>query len=109
MYNESEVKEASLVYFNGDELATNVFMTKYCLRDNKGNFMEKTPDDMHRRIASEMARIEKKFIGPSLTEEEVFEYLENFKYIVNPNTNEKHLIDSEEGQKLFAIYQKLKK
>jgi ribonucleoside-diphosphate reductase alpha chain len=82
MYNESEVKEASLAYFNGDDLATNVFMTKYCLRDKKGNFMEKTPDDMHRRIAKEFARIEKKFIGPALTEEEVFEYLENFKYVV---------------------------
>ena len=43
MFEESEVREATLEYFNGDELATNVFMTKYCLRDKKGNFMEKNP------------------------------------------------------------------
>ena len=82
MYNESEVKEATLDYFGGDELATNVFMTKYCLRDEKGNYAEKTPADMHRRIAREFARIEEKFVGPSLTEEEIYGYLENFKYIV---------------------------
>ena len=46
----NEVREATLEYFNGDELATNVFMTKYCLRDKKGNFVEKTPDDMHQAI-----------------------------------------------------------
>ena len=45
MYSESEVRESTLEYFDGDELATNVFMTKYCLRDNKGNFMERTPSD----------------------------------------------------------------
>ncbi len=60
MYNEDQVREATLDYFDGDELATNVFMTKYCLRDNKGNYVEKTPDDMHRRIASEFARMEGK-------------------------------------------------
>ena len=42
MYNEDQVREATLDYFDGDELATNVFMTKYCLRDNKGNYVEKT-------------------------------------------------------------------
>jgi len=82
MYNESEVRDATLVYFNGDDLATNVFMTKYCLRDKKGNFMEKTPDDMHKRIAKEFARIENKFGGSSITEEEIYSYLQNFKYVV---------------------------
>ena len=85
MYNEEEVREATLAYFNGDELATNVFMTKYCLRDEKSNFVEKTPDDMHKRIASEFARMEDKFIGRKsnhLTEEEIYSYLQNFKYIV---------------------------
>ena len=82
MYTEDDAREATLAYFNGDELATNVFITKYCLRNEKGVFLERTPDDMHRRMASEFARIEKKFIGPSLTEEEIFAYLENFKYIV---------------------------
>ena len=61
MYSESEVKEATLAYFAGDELATNVFMTKYCLRNEKGAFMERTPDDMHHRMSSEFARMETKF------------------------------------------------
>ena len=85
MYNEGEVREATLDYFDGDELATNVFMTKYCLRDNKGNYVEKTPDEMHHRIASEFARMEDKFIGRKsnhLTETEIYSYLQNFKYIV---------------------------
>ena len=82
MYNEGEVREATLDYFDGDELATNVFMTKYCLRDNKGNYVEKTPDDMHRRIASEFARIEGKFGGDHPTELEIYSYLKDFKYIV---------------------------
>ena len=82
MYNEDQVREATLDYFDGDELATNVFMTKYCLRDNKGNYVEKTPDDMHRRIASEFARMEDKFGENNLTESEIYSYLKNFKYIV---------------------------
>ena len=82
MYNEEQVREATLAYFDGDELATNVFMTKYCLRDNKGNYVEKTPDDMPRRIASEFARMEDKFGGNNLTETEIYSYLKDFKYIV---------------------------
>ena len=85
MFEENEVREATLEYFSGDELATNVFMTKYCLRDKKGNFVEKTPDDMHKRIASEFARMEDKFIGRKsnhLTEAHIYSYLKDFKYIV---------------------------
>jgi len=85
MYNESMVRDTTLDYFNGDELATNVFMTKYCLRDKKGTFMEKSPDDMHRRIAREFARIEDKFEcgkNAQLTQEEIYSYLKDFKYIV---------------------------
>jgi len=85
MFEESEVREATLEYFNGDELATNVFMTKYCLRDKKGNFMEKTPDAMHKRMATEFARMEDKFItrkSNHLTEAEIYSFLKNFKYIV---------------------------
>jgi len=85
MYSESDVREGTLAYFNGDELATNVFMTKYCLRDEKGNFVEKTPDDMHRRIASEFARMETKFSSESigaLSEDEIYGFLKDFKYIV---------------------------
>jgi ribonucleoside-diphosphate reductase alpha chain len=85
MFEESEVREATLEYFNGDELATNVFMTKYCLRDKKGSFMEKTPDDMHKRMAKEFARMEDKFIGRKsnhLTEKEIYSFLKGFQYIV---------------------------
>jgi ribonucleoside-diphosphate reductase alpha chain len=85
MYSETDVREATLAYFGGDELATNVFMTKYCLRDEKGNFAEKTPDDMHRRIAAEFARMETKFSSESisaLSEDEIYGFLKDFKYIV---------------------------
>ena len=86
MYSESEVRESTLEYFNGDELATNVFMTKYCLRDNKGNFMERTPDDMHKRLAKEFARMEDKFSSKDsthhLSEEEIYALLKNFRQIV---------------------------
>ena len=85
MFEENEVREATLEYFGGDELATNVFMTKYCLRDKKGNFIEKTPDDMHRRLAKEFARMEDKFItrkSNHLTEDAIYSFLQNFKYIV---------------------------
>ena len=70
-------------YFNGDELATNVWLTKYALKDNNGNIIEKTPDDMHKRLASEFARIESQFGGPrALSEEEIYSLLKDFKYIV---------------------------
>ena len=85
MYSQEQVKDASLEYFSGDELATNVFMTKYCLRDKKGNFMEKSPDDMHRRLAKEFARMEDKFItrkSNHLTEKEIYSFLKDFQYIV---------------------------
>ena len=82
MFEESEVQEATSAYFDGDELATNVFMTKYCLRDKKGRFVEKTPDDMHQRLAKEFARMEEKFGGSSLSEEEIYSLFKDFKYIV---------------------------
>jgi len=83
MYTEEQVREATLEYFKGDELATNVFMTKYCLKDREGNFQELTPRDMHKRLASEFARMETKFGGPrALTEERIFNHLDNFAYIV---------------------------
>jgi len=83
MYDEEEVGVATLDYFNGDELAKNVFMTKYCLKDRDGNLLERTPDAMHRRLSSEFARIEKKFGGKrALSEEEIYNFLKDFKYIV---------------------------
>ena len=77
MHSAEQVKEATLEYFNGDELATNVFMTKYCLKDKKGNLTELTPDDMHIRLAKEFARMEEKFGGPrALSCEEIYNLLE---------------------------------
>ncbi len=73
--------EASVEYFNGDELAASVFLSKYALKDSEGNLYEKTPTDMHRRIARELARIEKKYPG-ALEEDELFALLDRFKYIV---------------------------
>jgi len=83
MFDEDEVKEATLNYFNGDDLAANVWVTKYALKDKSGNFLEKTPDDMHRRIAKEFARIEEVLDGPrALSEDSIYEMLKNFDYIV---------------------------
>ena len=79
-YNKKEVTEASLEYFNSDELSTNVFF-KYCLQDDNGNYLEKTPDDMHRRLAKEFARIEAKYPNP-MSEEKIYSYLKDFKKIV---------------------------
>lgn len=79
-YSKNEVRDETLKYFNGDELATDVFF-KYCLQDRDGNFYEKTPDDMHRRLAREFSRIEKKYPN-SVDEEKIYYYLKDFKYIV---------------------------
>jgi len=70
-----------LDYFGGDELAARVWVTKYALKDSFGNLFEKTPDDMHRRIAREIARVENNYPNP-MSEDEVFELIRNFKYIV---------------------------
>ncbi|MDL2224355.1 adenosylcobalamin-dependent ribonucleoside-diphosphate reductase, partial [Bacteroidales bacterium OttesenSCG-928-M06] len=76
-----EAYKASLEYFNGDELAAKVFVNKYALKDAFGNIFEKTPADMHRRLASEIARIEKNYPNP-LSEQELFLLFDHFKYIV---------------------------
>lgn len=81
MYSENEVKSATLEYFNGDTLATDVWMKKYALKNKNDEYLEKTPDDMHRRLASEFHRVESKYPFP-LTEEEIFSALKDFKHIV---------------------------
>lgn len=81
IYSQNEVENASLEYFQGDELAARVWTTKYALKDSFGNIFEKTPDDMHWRLASEVARIEAKYPNP-LSKEELFELFRDFKYIV---------------------------
>jgi ribonucleoside-diphosphate reductase alpha chain len=83
MYSEEEVRAKTLEYFGGDELATNVFMTKYCLKDKQGNLTELTPDDMHVRMAKEFARMEAKFGGSdALSYEEIYELLRGFNKVV---------------------------
>jgi ribonucleoside-diphosphate reductase alpha chain len=81
VYSHDEAVDASIQYFNGDELAARVWANKYALKDSFGNLFEKTPDDMHRRLAREIHRIELKYKNP-LSEELLFSVLKNFKYIV---------------------------
>jgi len=83
MFDKTMVEKETLEYFGDDQLAKNVFLTKYCLKSKSGNFLEKTPDDMHRRLAKEFSRIENKFGSEgALTEEEIYGYLKRFRYIV---------------------------
>ena len=81
VYSYDQAFQAAVEYFNGDDLAANVWVNKYALKDSYGNIYERTPDDMHKRIASEIARIEAKYPNPK-TEEEIYKVLKNFKYIV---------------------------
>ena len=81
IYTQKEAEQASVSYFGGDELAARVWSTKYALKDSFGNLYELTPDDMHHRLASEIARIESKYANP-MTEAELFELLRDFKYLV---------------------------
>ena len=80
-YSYEEAYKATVEYFGGDELAANVWVNKYALKDSYGNLYELTPDDMHRRIASEIARIEQKYANP-LSEEAIYQVLKDFKFIV---------------------------
>ena len=80
-YTFEEAFQASLAYFDGDELAARVWVNKYALKDSFGNIYEKSPVDMHWRIANEVARIENKYANP-LSAQEVFDLLDHFKYIV---------------------------
>ena len=80
-YNYQQAYEASLKYFDGDELAARVWATKYALKDSFGHLYELTPDDMHRRIAREIARIENKYPNP-MSEDRLFELMSHFRYIV---------------------------
>lgn len=80
-YTFDEAYKASLAYFNGDELAAKVFVNKYALKDAFGNIFEKSPKDMHHRLASEIARVEKNYPN-SLSEDQLFNLFDHFKYIV---------------------------
>ena len=81
IYTFDEALQASIPYFGGDELAAKVWVNKYALKDSYGNIYEKTPDDMHRRLANEVARIEAKYPN-ALTADELFSLFANFNYII---------------------------
>lgn len=93
-YTKDEVKKATIEYFNGDELAADVWMSKYALKDNNGNYYELTPDDMHLRLSERFYLIESKYNNDynedlseygknrdPLTKEKIFNYFKNFKFI----------------------------
>ncbi len=81
VFTQDEAFKAAAAYFKGDDLAARVWVNKYALKDSEGNIYEKDPDDMHRRIAKEVARIEANYPN-AMTEEEVFDLIRDFKYIV---------------------------
>ena len=80
-YTYDEALAASLQYFDGDALAAHVWVNKYALKDSFGNIYEKSPEQMHHRIAREIARIEKKYANP-MGEDEIFALLDHFRYII---------------------------
>ena len=80
-YSYDEAFKASLEYFDGDELAARVWVNKYAMKDSFGHIFEQSPDDMHRRLATELARIEAKYPNP-VPMEEIKHLLDHFRYIV---------------------------
>ncbi|OYX23699.1 MAG: ribonucleoside-diphosphate reductase, adenosylcobalamin-dependent [Flavobacteriales bacterium 32-35-8] len=80
-YTQDEAFNASLAYFKNDDLAARVWLNKYALKDSQGHIYELTPNDMHRRIAKELARVEVSYPNP-LSENEIFDLIKDFKYIV---------------------------
>lgn len=79
--SREEVFKTALAYFNDDEMCANIWVDKYCLCDEKGEYLESTPDDMFHRLAKEFARIENKY-NNSLKEEEIYELFKDFKYVI---------------------------
>jgi ribonucleoside-diphosphate reductase alpha chain len=80
-YTREQAEEATLEYFEGDELASNVWLSKYALRDLENNYYEITPDDMHWRLAENFSRIEEKYPNP-MSADEIYALFQDFKYIV---------------------------
>ncbi len=81
IYTYDEAFKASLDYFEGDELAARVWVNKYAMKDSHGNIFEQSPDDMHWRLANEIARIEQKYDNPT-SAAEIFDLLSHFRYII---------------------------
>ncbi|MFV0553667.1 MAG: ribonucleotide reductase N-terminal alpha domain-containing protein, partial [Mangrovibacterium sp.] len=80
-YSLEEAFQTSLKYFQGDDLAARVWVNKYALKDSFGNIFESNPDQMHHRLAKEIARIEQCYANP-MSEEQIYDLLKDFKYIV---------------------------
>ncbi len=80
-FSKTDILEQSVKYFGGDEMAAQVWMSKYALKDSEGNCYEVTPDAMHRRMANELHRMEIKYPNP-LTWDEIYEVLKDFKYVI---------------------------
>jgi ribonucleoside-diphosphate reductase alpha chain len=80
-YSNEEALKGAKAYFKNDELAATVWVNKYALKDSQGNIYENSPEQMHRRLAREFARIEKKYPNP-MSEDEIYNLLKDFKYIV---------------------------
>lgn len=80
-YTHEEALASSVEYFGGDTLAANVWINKYALKDSHGNIYEKTPDEMHHRIANEISRVENRYSNP-MSHDEIYSVLKNFKYII---------------------------
>lgn len=78
--DKKDAYDQSLEYFSGDELAANVFVTKYALTSKGGNILEKTPRDMHQRLADEFFRVEQKYPNP-MTRDEIFSLLDNWEVV----------------------------
>jgi len=80
-YTKKEIFNEVVDYFEGDELAAGVWVDKYSLKNDKGELLERNPDEMHRRLAREFARIERKYVNP-LSEEKIYELFQKFTYII---------------------------
>lgn len=80
-YSYDDALQESIRYFKGDELAAQVWIGKYAMKDSLGNLYEKSPEQMHRRLAKEFARIESKYPNP-MSEDEIYDLLKEFKYII---------------------------
>ena len=80
-YTAEEAMQAATEYFEGDTLAAGVWLNKYALKDSFGNIYERQPDEMHRRIARELARVERHYVNP-LSEDDIYALLREFRYLV---------------------------
>ena len=99
VYSYEEAFNASVEYFDGDELAANVFVSKYALTDGSGGYFEITPTDMHNRLASEFARIEAKYPNP-MSKDDIFDLLDHFRYVVPAGSPMSGIGNSQQVQSL---------